>query len=69
MQQLPEAMIKVESGAWFCPSHALLLAVRDLVTLYRAEGEADWTAISEIIAEVLPEVLAKIDAHDEAPRR
>jgi len=57
----PETMFRVESGEWYCPTHALHLAARDLVTLYRAEGEADWTAISEVIDEVLPEVIAKIE--------
>ena len=59
---LPETMFRVESGAWYCPSHALCLAARDLVALCRTEGEADWTAISEIIAEVLPSLIAKLDA-------
>lgn len=59
---LPEAMIRVESGAWFCLNHILLLAARDLVALYRADGDADWTAIAGIIGEVLPNVVAKFDA-------
>ena len=62
--RLPETMTRLESGAWYCPTHALLLAARDLVGLYRAEGDADWTAIAEIIGQVLPGVVAKFDAHD-----
>ena len=58
---LPETMFRVESGEWYCPNHALRLAARDLVALYRAEGAADWTAISEIIAEVLPAIIVKLD--------
>ena len=57
---LTEVMVRVESGAWYCPNHALHLAARDLVALYRAEGDADWTAISAIIAEVLPAILQKL---------
>jgi hypothetical protein len=56
----PEAMVRVESGSWYCPTHALCLAARDLVALYRAEGNADWTAIAEIIGEVLPAILQKL---------
>jgi hypothetical protein len=63
IRRLPEAMVRVATGAWFCPSHALLLAARDLVALYRADGDADWTAISEIIAEVLPEIVTKLESH------
>jgi hypothetical protein len=54
----PERMFQVESGSWYCAAHALRLAARDLVALYRVKGEADWTAISEIIGEVLPRILA-----------
>jgi len=56
----PEKMFRVESGSWYCPTHALHLAARDLVALYRAEGEADWTAISQVIGEVLPAILQKL---------
>lgn len=58
----PEAMFTVESGSWYCPTHGLEVAARALVALYRAEGEADWTAIAEIIGEVLPALLQKLDA-------
>lgn len=37
---------------------------RDLVSLYRVEGDADWTAISEIIAELLSDLVAKIEARE-----
>lgn len=49
-----EAMAQLSDGEWFCIPHALLVVARDLVTLYRVEGEADWTAISEIMGETLP---------------
>lgn len=62
VREFSEAMVKVESGAWFCPNHALLLAARDLVAFYRADDEADWTAISEIIGEQLPEIVKKVEA-------
>src|ERR1041384_5712268 len=65
-REFPEAMFQVESGNWCCPAHALRLAARDLVALYRAEGEADWTAISEIISEVLPNILEKLDREEKA---
>jgi hypothetical protein len=58
-------MVQVCSDEWYCPSHALLLAARDLVALYRVEGDADWTAISEIIAETLPDLVAKMEARKE----
>jgi hypothetical protein len=57
-----EEMVRVASGAWYCPVHALLLAAKDLVTLYRVEGEADWTRISEILAEELPQLVPKAEA-------
>jgi len=55
-------MVQFPAGEWSCPSHGLLLAARDLVSLYRVEGDADWTAICEIIAELLPELVAKAEA-------
>jgi len=64
MERLPERMIRSPSGAWYCPDHALLLVARHLVALYRVDGDADWEAISEVIAEGLPDILAKIDADE-----
>jgi hypothetical protein len=61
---MADRMVRHESGAWHCPVHALLLAARHLVSLYRAEGEADWTAICEIIGETLPDIVAKTEHHD-----
>jgi len=54
---LAEEMVQFSSGAWHCPTHALLATARDLVAFYHAEGAADWTAISEIIGESLPTIL------------
>jgi len=54
-------MIRFQSGEWYCPGHALLLVARELVALHRARGEANWTAISEILGETLPAVIAKLE--------
>lgn len=61
-RRLRDEMVRVASGAWYCPIHALLLAAKDLVTLYHAVGEADWTAISEIIGETLTNIIPKVEA-------
>ena len=61
---LTEEMVQLAGGEWYCPSHGLLLAAKDLVLLYRVEGPADWTAISEIIAETLPDLVAKAEARE-----
>jgi hypothetical protein len=57
-------MVQAGSGEWYCPAHGLLAAARELVSLSRVEGEADWTAISEIIGDALPELVAKADARE-----
>ena len=62
VRALTEEMVQFGSGAWYCPDHGLLLAARDLVSRYRVEGEADWTAICEIIADILPDLVAKGEA-------
>ncbi len=59
---LMDEMVQFGFGAWYCPAHGLLIAAKDLVALYRVEGEADWTAICEIIADILPERVAKVEA-------
>lgn len=56
-----EEMVQLASGGWYCPGHALLLAAKDLVALYRVEGAADWTAIAEVIAEALPNIVVKAE--------
>jgi hypothetical protein len=61
---LRDEMVQFASGEWFCPGHGLLVATKDLVSLYQAEGEPDWTAISEIIGEMLPDVVAKAEARE-----
>jgi hypothetical protein len=57
-----EEMVRFGSGAWYCPEHGLLLAAKDLISRYRVKGEADWSAICEIIADILPELVAKVEA-------
>ena len=59
---LRDEMVQFASGEWFCPGHGLLTLSKELVCLYQAEGDADWTAISEIIGDVLPDVVAKAEA-------
>ena len=59
---LVEDMVGFPDGEWTCPEHGLLLATKGLVSLYRAEDDADWTAISEIIAEIPPGIVAKVEA-------
>lgn len=61
---LMDEMVQFPTGEWYCLSHGLLLAARELVSLYRVEGDADWTAICEIIAELLPELVAKVEARE-----
>ena len=60
--RIRDEMVRVPSGAWHCPRHGLLIAAKDLVALYQSKGEADWTAISEIIGEQLPEIVKKVEA-------
>ncbi len=66
---LRDEMVQFPSGEWFCPPHGLLTITRTLVSLYQVEGDADWTAISEIIGEVLPDVVAKAEARERRPER
>ena len=58
---LQDRMVRGDDGTWHCPPHALIVAARSLVSLYHAEGEADWTAIAELIGETLPEILQRLD--------
>ena len=62
VRALMDEMIQFGSGAWYCPEHGLLLAAKELISHYRVAGEADWTAICEIIADILPELVAKVEA-------
>ena len=59
---LMEEMVQFAGGEWYCPAHGLLLAAKDLVSLYRAEGDADWTAMCEIIGGILPGAVTKTEA-------
>jgi hypothetical protein len=56
---LQNEMTRLDDQAWYCPSHALVVVAEDLVSLYRTRGDADWTLISEILGETLPELLLK----------
>ncbi len=67
--ELQERMIQYDDGTWYCPRHGLVIAARSLVALYRAEGDADWTAMSELIGEALPEILRRIDAAESSAGR
>lgn len=64
-KDLMDRMVQVGSDEWYCPSHGLLVAAKELVALYRTQGEADWTAISETIGETLPGLVAKAEASGE----
>lgn len=66
---LPEGMVRFDDGAWYCPNHALLVTAKTLVTLYRVEGDADWSMICELIAETLPDVIRKVEEPKGYPRR
>ena len=59
---LVEEMVQFSFGTWYCSEHGLLIAAKDLIALYRVEDEADWRAICEIIADILPELVAKVEA-------
>ena len=62
--ELHDRMVQTDDSAWFCPRHALLSIARTLLTLYRTPGDADWSKIRELIAETLPDVIAKAEAAD-----
>ena len=64
-----DEMVQTPSGTWYCPKHGLFCAVTDLIALYQREGEADWTAISEIIEERLPGIVKKVEAFRALRRR
>jgi hypothetical protein len=61
---LQNEMVQFAPDEWFCPSHGLLVLTKELVCLHQTEGDADWTAISEIIGEMLPDVVAKAEARE-----
>jgi ssDNA-binding Zn-finger/Zn-ribbon topoisomerase 1 len=67
--ELQERMFRHEDGTWYCPRHGLVVAARALVALHRAEGDADWSAMSEMIGETLPEILRRIDAMESSSGR
>ena len=61
IKEYAEQMVRIGSDEWYCPAHGLLLAAKELVSLYGAKGEADWTAISKIICETLPDRVEKFE--------
>jgi hypothetical protein len=61
-------MIQFPGGEWYCPNHGLLRAAQDLVSLYHTSDDANWTAISEIIGDLLPNLVAKAAAWDAKSR-
>ena len=58
---LMEEMVRVASGEWYCPGHGLLVAAKELVSLYRVKGDGNWTAMCEIIVETLPDLIIKAE--------
>ena len=66
--ELMEEMVQVGGDEWYCPDHGLLVAAKELVSFYRADGDADWTAISEIIGETLPDLVTKVEAQEASKR-
>ncbi len=66
--ELPDPMVQSDSGAWYCRRHGLLVATKTLVALYKVEGDADWSAICALIAEVLPHAIRKVEAAENASR-
>jgi hypothetical protein len=48
-------MIRFPSGAWYCPSHALLTAANELVDLHSTRTSQ--AKMVEILEDVLPAIL------------
>ena len=69
MTGVRDAMVQDGDGGWYCPSHGLVAAVQELVSLYRVPGVADWNVICEVISETLPALLSKLKAWPNEPRR
>jgi len=55
-------------GACYYVRHGLLATAKALVALYQVEGDADWSEICAVIAEVLPEVIRKVEATEGGAR-
>jgi len=55
-------MVQLVGGEWYCPNHGLLLAAKELVSLYGAEDDADWAAISAIVGQELPGLITSTEA-------
>jgi len=67
--ELRDRMFHCDDGTWYCPGDGLVVAARTLVALYRVEGDADWSAVAEIIEETLPEILRRLDATESSAGR
>jgi hypothetical protein len=52
--RLPEDMVEFPGGAWYCPSHAALRALRHLLTLHRA-GYPDMMLL--LLTKTVPTIL------------
>ena len=61
MRKSRETMVQLVSGEWHCPHHALLLAAKDLVSLYSGAAGTDWVAISAVVDRDLPRLIARAE--------
>jgi hypothetical protein len=59
-------MVQLVSGEWYCPNHGLLLAAKELVSLYGAGDDADWAAIAAIVGQELPGLITSTEAREQA---
>lgn len=66
--KLHELMVRFDDGAWYCPRHGLLLTAKTLLALHQVEGDVDWSGISAVIAEILPDVTRKVEAAERGVR-
>jgi hypothetical protein len=55
-----EEMIQFPSGVWYCPSHALLTAAHELVSLHRTGNSQ--AVIAQLLEETVPTVLDRFPA-------
>ena len=53
--RLSEEMVQFPSGTWHCPSHALLDAAQDLVSLHHAGNSQ--RMMDQLLDEVVPAIL------------
>jgi len=55
--RLPRDMVQFPAGAWYCPSHAALTVLRELLILHRDGKSQDVMAV--LFDETVPTVLAR----------